>query len=228
MAVSCPDSASIRVLVCAPNRIYAKAIEQGFALAAGIAVVGSVAIADDVLDCARRLSPDVLVMDLSANLITRMATAMIVARALAGTRVLGLLPVLHKRHVELFLRSSITGLLDRLADTQELVQATMEVAAGRRYLSRSHAENLSAVEADKVARPFLATRESLTAREAEVLNLVSRGFTSREIGNRLFISHRTVENHTAELYRKLDLHDSRQLSCDAYQDEEAEPSVGAE
>jgi DNA-binding NarL/FixJ family response regulator len=228
MAVSRPCSPSTRVLVCAPTRIYAEAIERSFALAAGFAVVGSVVVADEILDCAKRLSPDVLVMDLSVNLIPQLAIAMIVTKALAGTRVLGLLPVLQKRHAELFLRSGITGLLDRLADGQEFVHAVTEVAAGRRYVSRSHAETLRAVEADRGARPFLTARENLTAREEEVLNLVSRGCTSREIGSRLFISHRTVENHIAELYRKLHLHDSRQLSCDAYQDEEAEPSVGEE
>jgi two-component system response regulator NreC len=59
-----------------------------------------------------------------------------------------------------------------------------------------------------------------------VLRLVTRGFTSREMGDRLFISSRTVENHVAELYRKLHLNDSRQLSCEAYLDEEDEPPFG--
>ena len=59
-----------------------------------------------------------------------------------------------------------------------------------------------------------------------MLHLLTRGFTSRAMGDRLFISPRTVESHVAELYRKLRLHDSHQLSCDAYQDEEAELPFG--
>jgi DNA-binding NarL/FixJ family response regulator len=58
------------------------------------------------------------------------------------------------------------------------------------------------------------------------VHLVSRGFTSREVGERLFISPRTVENHVAEIYRKLELNDSRQLSCDVYRDEDLDLPFG--
>jgi DNA-binding NarL/FixJ family response regulator len=167
-------------------------------------------------------------MDLTAQLIPRLEIAATVVKTHRGTGVVGILPVLRSRHAELFLRSGISGLLGRDAGAGEVVRAIVEVAAGRPYLSHSYAEALRTLYAGQGAPSMGNPRESLSAREEEVLHLVTRGFTSREMGDRLFISRRTVENHVAELYRKLGLHDSHQLSCAAYQDEEAEPPFGEE
>ena len=221
-----PGSATTRILVAVPTRIYSEAIERVLSSVPGLEIIGSVAAASDVLDRVRRLAPDILLMDFTAQLISRLEVAATVLRTELGVRVVGLLPVLRARHAELFLRSGISGLVDRNADTSECVRAIVEVAAGRYYLSRGYVGALRTLYLGQSAQSVVNGRESLSVREEEVLQLVTRGFSSREMGDRLFISPRTVENHLAELYRKLRLHDSLQLSCDAYRDEEAEPPFG--
>jgi two-component system invasion response regulator UvrY len=211
-----------------PIRIYSEAIERVLTSVPGIEIIGAVVATDEIPDWVRRLAPDVLLMDLTAQLIPRLEIAATVLKTQCGVSVVGLLPVLHARHAELFRRSGILGLVARNADTSELVHAIVEVAAGRCYLSRGYAGVLRTLFAGQGAPSVVNARESLSVREEEVLRLVTRGFTSRDMGDRLFISPRTVENHLAELYRKLDLHDSLQLSCDAYRDEEAEPPFGEE
>lgn len=209
-----------------PTRIYSEAIERVLTSVPGLEIIGSAATAREILDSTPRLAPHVLLMDLTAQLIPRLEIAATVLRTQRGVSVVGLLPVLHARHAELLLRSGILGLVDRNADTSELVHAIVEVAAGRCYLSRGYAGALRTLYAAQGAQSIVNARESLSVREEEVLRLVTRGFASREMGDRLFISSRTVENHLAELYRKLGLHDSHQLSCDAYRDEEAEAPFG--
>jgi two-component system, NarL family, invasion response regulator UvrY len=221
-----PGSASTRILMAVPTRIYSEAIERVLASVPGLEIIGSVVVADEIPDWVQRLAPDVLIMDLTAHLIPRLEIAATLLMTRCGVSVVGLLPVLRARHAELFLRSGISGLVDRNASTSELVHAIVEVAAGRCYLSRGYAGALRTLYAGQGAQSVVNARESLSVREAEVLRLVTRGFSSREMGDRLFISSRTVENHLAELYRKLRLNDSRQLSCEAYRDEEAELPFG--
>ncbi len=223
-----PGSASTRILVAAQIQIYSEAIERILTSVPGFEFVGSLATDAEILDAVQRMAPRVLILDLTAHLIPRLEIAATVSKTQCGVSVVGLLPVLRARHVELFRRSGISGLVDRNATTSEFVHAIVEVAAGRCYLSRGYAGPLRALYAGRGPEAIANTCESLSVREEEVLRLVIRGFTSRQMGDRLFISPRTVENHLAELYRKLNLHDSLQLSCEAYQDEEAELPFGEE
>ena len=223
-----PRSASTRILLAVPTRLYAEAIERVLGPVPGLEIVGSVASVGEIPEAVRLLAPQVLLLDLSSQLIPRLEIATTVMKTQRGVKVVGMLPALHARHAELFLRSGISGLLGRDAGASEVVRAIVEVAAGRSYLSRGYTASLRTLYAGRGAGPGANRGEGLSAREAEVLHLVSRGFTSREVGARLFISSRTVENHVAELYRKLHLKDSHQLSCDVYQDEESDLPFGEE
>jgi DNA-binding NarL/FixJ family response regulator len=217
-----PRSAPTRILMAFPTRIYSEAIERVLTSVPGFEIVGAVAAAHQILDSVRCLSPHVLLMDLTAQLIPRLETAATVVKTQPGVRVVGILPVLRERHAELFLRSGISGLLGREAGASEVARAIVEVAAGRPYLSGSYGGALRVLFARQ------GVRSVVNSRDEEVLRLVTRGFSSREVGKRLFISPRTVENHIAELYRKLHLHDNHQLSCEIYQDEETELAFGEE
>jgi DNA-binding NarL/FixJ family response regulator len=211
-----------------PTRIHSESIERVLASVPGLEIIGSVVVMDEIPDWVQRLAPDVLLMDLTAHLIPRLEIAATLLKTRCGVSVVGLLPVLRARHAELFLRSGISGLVDRNASTSDLVRAIVEVAAGRSYLSRGYTGTLRTLYVGRGAKSAVNGRESLSVREDEVLRFVARGYTSREIGDRLFISSRTVENHVAELYRKLHLNDSRQLSCEVYLAEEDELPFGEE
>jgi two-component system invasion response regulator UvrY len=223
-----PCSTSTRILMAVPTRIYSESIERVLTSVPGFEIIGSVVVADEIPDWVRRLAPDVLILDLTAHLIPRLEIAATLLRTRCEVGVVGLLPVLRARHAELFLRSGISGLVDKNASTSDLVRAIVEVAAGRPYLSHGYTGTLRTQFAGRGGRSAVNGRESLSVREEEVLRLVTRGYTSREMGDRLFISHRTVENHVAELYRKLHLNDSRQLSCEVYLAEEDELPLGEE
>jgi DNA-binding NarL/FixJ family response regulator len=211
-----------------PSRLYSEAIERFLTPTPGFEIIGSVTDPREILDSVRCLAPHVLFMDLTAQLIPRLEIATAVMRTHRGVNVVGMFPALHARHAELLLRSGVLGLLERDAGASEFVHAIVEVAAGRCYLSRGYSEALRAQYTGRGAQSVVDSRESLSTREEEVMHLIVRGFTSRNVGDRLFISPRTVENHVAELYRKLRLHDSHQLSCSVYRDEETEPPFGGE
>ena len=93
---------------------------------------------------------------------------------------------------------------------EELVYAIREVVDGRAYLSSSLSEEAGEIQQQielysKQASETLDPYETLTRREREVLHLVGEGYTSAEIGDRLYISPRTVDMHRRHMVRKLGL-----------------------
>jgi two-component system response regulator NreC len=96
------------------------------------------------------------------------------------------------------IRLGAAGYVPKTAVGRQLLRAIRMAAAGNTYLEPQLGARLAAdVAAAKLAAP------ELTERELEVLRLIARGHTNREIGERLFISVRTVENHRARIQRKL-------------------------
>jgi len=93
----------------------------------------------------------------------------------------------------------------------ELVEAIRSTMRGDKYVSSDLSEDLIASEhtADEVRDRY----QSLTNREREVLQLTAEGYTSREIGDRLHISHRTVEKHRENIQTKLELRNSVEMAA---------------
>ena len=110
------------------------------------------------------------------------------------------------------LRNGASAYVLKGSSASDLVQAVREAVAGRRYLSPPLSEQ--AIEAYLQLKAELAVSDpydTLTTREREVLQLVAQGYHHAQISERLSISPRTVENHRANLMRKLDLHTQTDL-----------------
>lgn len=114
---------------------------------------------------------------------------------------------------EQFINHMITagakGYLVKNCRKSELVLAIKTVSAGGTYLSEGVMEKLLKVENSKDDQISIIP---LTDREVEVLKLVANGMTNQEIGEQLFISHRTVDTHRRNMMTKLDLHNAVALT----------------
>jgi DNA-binding NarL/FixJ family response regulator len=97
----------------------------------------------------------------------------------------------------------------------ELVEAIRAAMAGRKYVSSDLSEEL--IRPEKDAETVTDRYETLTPREREVLQLTAEGHTSREIGDRLEISHRTVEKHRENIQTKLELRNTVEMAAYAHQ-----------
>jgi DNA-binding NarL/FixJ family response regulator len=126
-----------------------------------------------------------------------------------GTRKLGakvlLLSMYDSRdYVTSAIQAGAAGYLIKDAAVTELAQALATVAAGQTYLSPRISRQLAEAIANPPPPP--ATAE-LTARQEEVLRLVARGGSSKEIARQLGLSIKTVETHRAQIMERLDIHD---------------------
>ncbi len=168
-----------------------------------------VATADGESAAARRAAvtrPDVVLMDMNlADGDGASATAAVLA-ASPGSRVLVLSASGERDDVLAAVKAGATGYLVKSASAEELETAVRTTATGDAVFTPGLA-GLVLGEYRRVAAGAEAPppEHSLSARETEVLRMVSKGLTAKQIGERLHVSHRTVENHVRSTLRKLHL-----------------------
>ncbi|MFA5515649.1 MAG: response regulator transcription factor [Desulfuromonadales bacterium] len=151
----------------------------------------------------RELVPDVVVMDISMPGLNGIdATRQIVAEN-PKTKVIGLSMHSEKHIVQQILKAGAQGYVLKDCAFEELITAIKAVMQGNRYLS----PRITSLVLDDYLRgdPAEATQGPLTGREREVLQLIAEGNTSRQIGEALNLSAKTVETHRAQILRKLHL-----------------------
>jgi DNA-binding NarL/FixJ family response regulator len=130
------------------------------------------------------------------------------------TRVIFLSAFTHDRYIESALKAGALGYVTKTEGPETVVRAIHAMAAGQCYFSAAvqcrividdHGPSLSA---DR-----LSTRASmLTARETEVLRYIAQGKSKKEIASTMHLSVKTVENHTANIMTRLDIHDRVELA----------------
>lgn len=175
-------------------------------------VVGEAGSGPDAVQLVVSKQPDVLIVDLQLPGLFGTEVAWQVGRQAPETRVIVLSMYDSEPYVREALRNGAMAYVLKAARGAELKQAVRAVMQGRRYLSASLSER--AIDAylqqgtDEAFQPAYAT---LTRREREVFQLCAQGQTSRQIGEHLHISPRTVDKHRNNLMGKLGLHSQAEL-----------------
>ncbi|OZB79952.1 MAG: DNA-binding response regulator [Microbacterium sp. 14-71-5] len=189
----------------------------------GLDVIGQASDGSEGVDEARRLRPDVVLMDVRMpNLDGIEATRRIIAAAERDGRtppaVLVLTTFDADEYVHEALQAGASGFLLKDALPEELVQAVRVVAAGDALLAPRITRRL--LERFAESRPRSNSAElrlkGLTEREHEILVLIGRGLSNREIASELFLAEQTVKTHVSRIFSKLDLRDRVQAVILAY------------
>ncbi len=184
-----------------------------------IEVRGEAADGREAVEVARRVRPDVVLMDVRMPVLDGIAAT----AALAGpgvvdpVRVLVLTTFDLDEHVHDALRAGASGFLLKDASRSQLVEAVRTVAAGDALLAPSVTRRLL----HRLARPAPTARveevlRTLTEREREVLVLIARGRTNGEIAAELHLGESTVKTHVNRVFAKLALRDRVQAVILAY------------
>lgn len=177
----------------------------------GFEVVATAGDAAAAVRIARAVRPDVVLMDLNLGETTGVEATTMITGSLEGTRVLVLSASGEHSDVLEAVKAGASGYLVKSASAEELVEAVNRTAAGDAVFTAGLA-GLVLGEYRRMAATPDEDKPQLTERETEVLRLVAKGLTARQIANRLVISHRTVENHVQSTLRKLQLHNRVELA----------------
>jgi len=157
---------------------------------------------------AKATRPDVVLMDLQLGTGSGVDATREITAALPDTRVLVLSASGEQADVLDAVKGGASGYLVKSASLDDLVDAVRRTAAGDAVFGPGLA-GLVLGEYHRIESEPDVPR--LTERETEVLRLVARGLTAKQIGARLVLSHRTVENHVQNTLRKLQLHNRAEL-----------------
>jgi DNA-binding NarL/FixJ family response regulator len=201
-------------------------VREGFAavLAAhsDLLVVGQAADGAEALRQARRLQPDVVLMDVRMPVMDGLEATRHILGPSADQerpRVLMLTTFDLDDYVYQALRAGASGFLLKDATAAELVHAVRVVAAGDALLAPSVTRRLIAdfARQPRADPPFPAAIGALTQRETEVLQLIARGLSNAEISDTLVIAEQTTKTHVGRILAKLDLRDRAQAVVLAYE-----------
>jgi len=174
-------------------------------------VVGEADDGREALQLAERLHPDVLVLDMAMPDMNGAEVTQQVAKCSPATAVVILSMHRADAYVRKAMRAGAKAYVLKESTADELVKAIHEVVAGRRYLSRALAEHVVEWYVKGTTGATPEPHGALTSREHQVLALVARGWSARQVGAELHISQRTVEFHRANIMHKLGLRNQKEL-----------------
>jgi DNA-binding NarL/FixJ family response regulator len=194
-----------------------------------IEVVGQASTGREAVGRARRLAPDVVLMDVRMPDLDGIAATLELTRAAPAVSVLILTTFEQDDYVFGAMRAGASGFLLKRTRPEELIAGVHTVAAGEALLSPSVTRRVI----DRMAQqptPKLADHaklDGLTPREREVLALVARGLSNREIAAELVVEEATVRSHIRRILMKLDLRGRVQIVIFAYETGVNRPAASA-
>ncbi|MGI8626440.1 MAG: response regulator [Geodermatophilaceae bacterium] len=198
-----------RLLVVDDHPMWRENVARDLA-ARGYEVVGTAADAPSAVRIAAAVRPDVVVMDLQLGSTSGVDATRDIVSAAPDTRVLVLSASAEQSDVLDAVKNGASGYLVKSASLDELDDAVRRTADGDAVFSAGLAGLL--LGEYRRMQDASAAGPTLTERETDVLRLVSRGLSARQIATRLTLSHRTVENHVQNTLRKLQLHNRVELT----------------
>jgi DNA-binding NarL/FixJ family response regulator len=208
-----------RVLIADDDDLMRAGLVELLAGEPEIEVVGEASTGRQAVARARRLAPDVVLMDVRMPDLDGIEATGELTRAAPDTKVLILTTFEQDDYVFGALRAGASGFLLKRTRPEELIAAVHTIARGDSLLSPP----VTRLVIDRMAQqplPKLAAEaklDELTRREREVLELVARGLSNREIAAVLFVEESTVRTHVKRIQMKLDLRDRVQIVIFAYE-----------
>ena len=194
-----------RVVVVDDHPMWRDAVSRDLS-DAGLDVVGTAGDGRAAVDIAKATRPDVVVMDLQLPVLSGVEATRAIVEALPDVKVLVLSASGEHADVLDAVKAGATGYLVKSASMAELLDAVRRTADGDPVFTPGLAGLVLGA-----FRGVTEPEAKLTERETEVLRLVAKGLTYKQIAERLVLSHRTVQNHVQNTLNKLQLHTRYEL-----------------
>lgn len=189
----------IRVMLVDDHVLLRQGTTALLAEAEDIQIVAETGNGDEALALAQQLTPDVVLLDIRIQGMSGVDVARIIRQDLPNIKILMLSAYHYEQYVRTLFAIGVHGYMLKNASGPELIAAVRAVYRGETVLSTE----ISVQFAAKTQRVGIAANETLSERELEVLTLVSRGASNKEIAAQLNISARTIETHVSNAMAKL-------------------------
>ncbi|HUW03669.1 MAG TPA: response regulator transcription factor [Acidimicrobiales bacterium] len=204
---------TIRLLLVDDHQMVRESLKRSMT-DEGFDVVGEAADGEEAIEAAERLRPDVVLMDVTMPNVDGVEATRAITEARPITRVVMLTMHADKEVLASAIRAGASGYLTKDSSVDEVASAVRMAADGNTALS----PQLAATMLEEVRRLEVEPDDDesiITKRETEVLQLIADGRSTPEVAADLYISQKTVKNHLASIYQKLEARDRTQAVLQA-------------
>lgn len=205
----------IRVLIADDHQVVREGLSAILRTKEDIEVVGEVKDGTEAVEQARRLKPDVILMDISMPRMNGVEATRQIRREQPEIGVVVLTMYDDENYIYDLVKAGATGYLLKDSDSSQIVKAIKTVARGESLIHPSVASKILhefTSMAQGKGQPVKKRAQELSDREVEVLKLVSDGKTNKEIANVLNLSEKTIKNHVRNIFHKLQVYDRTQAA----------------
>jgi DNA-binding NarL/FixJ family response regulator len=207
---------AIRVLLVDDQALFREGLGTLLSVHKDIQVVGQASNGQEAVEVATQVQPDVVLMDVRMPVLDGVRATRLLKKALPSCRVIVLTTFDDDEYIFDALRTGAVGYLLKDVASARLVEAIRATARGESILEPSVAAKVIA-EFTRVSSMVPSARmeqlvEPLSERELEILGLIARGDSNKEIAEQLFIAEGTVKNHVTHILGKLGVRDRTQAA----------------
>jgi two-component system invasion response regulator UvrY len=166
-----------------------------------IKIVGEASTGEEDILLTKQLNPDIVLMDLDMPGIGGFEASIKLLRSMPDIKIIILTSQEGVIFFEKLMYAGVLGYLTKRNDSKEIIHAIRKVNTGRKYIEQEIADKIAGRKDSQLQKIF----ESLSAREIQILWMVSRGETAVSIAKKLNIAHKTVNTHRYNLHEKLNV-----------------------
>jgi DNA-binding NarL/FixJ family response regulator len=207
----------IKVLIADDHKMFRQGLRMLFEMEPDIKIVGEARDGIEAEQLAEALQPDVILMDINMPGLDGMEATRRILKTRPDAAIIILTMFREDEHVFQAIRAGAHGYVLKDADSNEVMKAVRAVAAGESVLDTAMTAkvfNQFKVMSEMTEK---TNAEGLTDRELEILSLIAQGSSNREIGDRLFLSEKTIKNYVTSIFQKLQTNDRTQAAVYAIQ-----------
>lgn len=203
---------SIRVLLSDNYRIVRQGIRSLLKKESDIEVVGEAEDGRSAVQLARKLKPQVVIMDITMSDLNGIDATSQITKQMPSVKVLAFSTHIDWRFVREMLKAGATGYLTKDCAYEELVDAIHTVAANQTYFSSGIADIIRREYVQKQSKADNSVFSLLTPRERETLQLMAEGKSTKDIALHLELSMKTIETYRQHIMAKLNIHSLAELT----------------
>lgn len=196
---------SIRILLADDHKIMQYGLREAISAESDMEIIATAENGCEVVELAKKLSPEIVVMDITMPKMDGIEATEIIARECPEIKIVGLSMHSATKLILGILKAGASGFLLKDCEYIELISAIRAVAKGEIYITPSLGEEIIDSIKKGLDLGYSSVFVILSARERQVAQLFAEGMTTREVGQKLLISPKTVEGHRSKIFSKLNI-----------------------